>query len=243
MDPMRRRVLLQGSIAAAAAYAALFGRRGHAASGTVVESRPVADFDAVVWNLTGELQITQSGGESLSVEAEPSVVARIVTEVRQRRLVVEWKPGSNVQTRLPIRVRVGCKALRSLQLHGSGEARVDALSGADFALLVAGSTDVELAQLAVAALKVDVSGSGDVRFGGGRVERERIAIAGSGDVEALQLACRDADVSISGSGDVQVAASERLAVSISGSGDVRYRGSPQVMQRVTGSGSVQPIGG
>ena len=205
---------------------------------TAVESRAVSGFDEVSWDAVGELLIEQTNREHLSVEAEPAVLAKIVTEVRQHRLRIGFAPGQ-IQTQQPIRFRLEVKSLVVLEMHGSGEVRVGPLTATGLSLLLAGSENLHLARLRARTLVVRLDGSGAIAIGGGEVESQRIVLAGSGDYAALPLASRDADVSIDGSGNAQVAASERLAARISGSGNVDYWGDARVSTTVTGSGSVR----
>jgi len=205
---------------------------------TAVESRTVSGFDEVSWDAAGELLIEQTNREHLSVEAEPAVLSKIVTEVRQHRLWIGFGPGW-FETRQPIRFRLDVKSLVVLETRGSGEVRIGPLTTTGLSLRLAGSENLHLARLRARTLVVRLEGSGAMAIGGGEVESQRIVLAGSGDYAALPLASREADVSIDGSGNAQVAASERLAARIAGSGDVDYRGDARVSTTVTGSGSVR----
>lgn len=243
MDTMTRRIMLCGLVAAATGLTA--GRRAYSATdsattaATAVEQRPVSGFDAVAWSANGELFVEQTQRERLSVEAEPAVLAKIVTEVRQGRLWIGFAPG-RVETRLPIRFRLEVKALRALDARGSGEIRIGALTTTELSLLLAGSDNLQLARLGARTLQARLDGSGELAIHGGAVDTQRVVLAGSGSYAALPLASRLAEVAIEGSGDIHVSASERLHATIAGSGDVTYRGRPQVVQSVSGAGSVRP---
>src|SRR5439155_21795227 len=102
----------------AAALGCAMGRLA-AAAPTAIEQRPVGDFDSVLWNAAGELHIEQASREALSIEAEPAVLAKIVTVVRQRRLSIGFAPG-RVESRLPIRYRLTVGAVAGLGPRGSG---------------------------------------------------------------------------------------------------------------------------
>ena len=228
--PRRRGLLLAG--------VALLAGAACAADRTVVERRDLRGFDEVVWDIAGELLIEQTPSEYLSIEAEPSVHAKIVTSLKDRRLTISAVPGSRIETKLPIRVRIGMASPKRLQLRGSGEVRVGALAVGQFALALEGSCDVSLAGLNARRFELRLVGSGDVGVGGGKVDTLLVAVTGSGNVDTRRLASLVADVSIDGSGDVDVAAIERLAARISGSGDIRYRGEPAVAKSISGAGSV-----
>lgn len=209
------------------------------AAPTATEVRELAAFDEVVWDAAGELVVEQSGRERLSIEAEPAVLAKIVADVKQRRLRIGFAPGS-IQTRHPIRFRLELKDLLALETRGSGSVRIGALSTPTFLLVLKGSGDIQLARLSARSLEVRLAGAGNVAVGGGQVDSQRVAIDGSGSYAALRLGSRVAEVSIGGSGVVRVAASERLKAGIAGSGELLYRGQPQIAQSITGAGSVRP---
>lgn len=235
MDTTSRRAWLTAAFATLAAYGIddpLLGAT------PTVETRPVAGFDAVLWSAVGELHIEQTGRERLTIEAEPAVLAKIVTEVRQRRLSIGFAPGS-VETRQPIRFRLEVVALGALETRGSGTVRVGALSVPALSLRLGGSDEVHMARLAARTLDVRLDGSGDLSIGGGEVDVQRVEIGGSGLYAAPALASRQAEVSIDGSGDARLAARERLVARIAGSGDVRYHGNPRVEQSVSGAGAVR----
>jgi hypothetical protein len=234
MDMTTRRLVLTGMVAGALALTT----RGRAfAAPTAIEQRPVHDFDQVVWDATGELLIRQTDREHLSVEAEPAVLSKIVTQVRQRRLWIGFAPGS-IETRQPLRFVLEVKSLAALEALGSGDARIGPLSTQRLSLLLGGSNKVHLERLVARALAVRLAGSGEVAIAGGQVDSQRIVLEGSGDYLAARLASRDAEVVIDGSGNARIAASERLVARIAGSGDVHYLGDPQVSSDVSGAGSV-----
>lgn len=238
-DPISRRAWLADTMATLAGLGTCgtgFGAQ------TVVESRAVSGFHAVLWDAAGELVIEQTNREHLTIEAEPAVLAKVVTEVRQGRLVISFAPG-RVESRQPIRFRLELKALDGFESRGAGALRIGPLTTAALSLRLAGSDMLRLARLAAQSLDARLEGSGDVTIEGGQVERQQVVIAGAANYAAMPLASREADVAIDGSGDVRVSVAERLGVRISGSGDVLYRGRPRVSQIVTGAGEVRRLEG
>jgi hypothetical protein len=205
------------------------------------EERSVAGFDAVEWDALGELVIEQGSGEHLRIRAEPQVLPKILTEVRQGRLSIRLAPG-RLRTQLPIRIELGVKALRLLRTAGSGTVRVGTLSGETLELDLAAAGDVAVAALDVRRLDVHMGGSGDVTIARGRAETQQIAIPGSGRYLAARLTSRRARVSIEGSGSAELAVADTLDCEIAGSGEIGYRGSPVLRQNITGAGRVLPRG-
>lgn len=218
---------------------ALWSGTAHAqpAAATRSEERRVPGFDRVQWQLVGELRIEQGAQERLLIEAEPAVLAHIVTEVQQRMLSIRFAPG-RVETKLPIRVQLVVAELKVLALNGAGDVAIGPLRCNELRVLQAGSSELRLERLDAALLDLDLRGSGNVRIDAGAVATQRVALRGSGDYAAPHLQSRNAEVAIDGSGDALLAVSERLDARIRGSGDIRYRGRPQVRQQVSGAGEV-----
>lgn len=234
-----RRQLLGGAAALALAWP---GWRTAVGAGTALETRAVSGFDSVRLDGFGDLFIEQTQREHLELEAEPAVLARIVTEVRQRRLHIGFAPG-NLQTRLPVRFRLELKSLVDCESLGSGDIRIGRLTTPELSLSLRGSGDLHLAQLNARKLSVLSEGSGNVEIGGGTVQLQHIVLGGSGDYGAVRLASREAEVALSGSGEMRLAAADRLVATLSGSGDLHYLGAPRITQAIRGSGELRRLEG
>lgn len=208
-------------------------------AGAATETRDVADFDHVVVAVAGDVSIEQGPRETLTLEAEPAVLRRITTEIHDRRLVIGLVPG-RIETRQPIRMKLGVRALRALESHTAGAIRIGPLRSDALALVLTGSGSIRLDGLDDArSLDVRITGAGDVAIASGKVTAQQLAITGSGSYAAPRLASERADVAIAGSGEVQLAASRTLAVRIEGIGHVRYHGDPAVTRTIRGIGTVE----
>jgi hypothetical protein len=234
---VRRRQFGGAALMLAALGAATTGLRAQ----TQVEQRAVAGIRTVRWRIAGELAIEQTGRERLSVEAEPALLARIVTTVHDGQLEIRFAPG-RIETHQPIRIRLEVKALEALEADGAGMLRIGPLVTASLSLHLAGSESLSLDRLRARSLDARLDGSGELAIGGGEVEHQRIVIAGAADYAAPRLASREALATIEGSGTARLAATERLRVTIDGSGDVLYLGRPRVEQAGAGSGTVRRVG-
>lgn len=235
---MQRRAFVGRIVApVGVAFAGLLPVVRQFAAATRVENRDVSGFDAVLFDGVGDLTIEQTGRERLSVEAEPAVLEKIVTEVRGRRLIIRFE--GSVQTREPIRFRLQVSTLRSLEMRGSNHAQIGNLDSPLLALQLAGSGEVLLQRLAAREFELDIGGSGKVAVEAGTVEAQRVVIGGAGDYQAPGLASRQAEVSVRGSGGARIAVSERLVARVAGSGEIVYRGNPSVSRQVSGAGSIE----
>ena len=207
------------------------------AAGTAVEQRPVADIRRVVMRATGELIVRQGQRETLQVEAEPRLLPKIASEVRDGTLFLEFH-GSQINTAHPLVFRLTVKQLEGLDSVASADVRIGALRADSFLLRLTGSGEVGIETLDAARFETELSGAGTVRVDGGRVGEQTLRLRGSGDYVAGALQSRNARVSLDGSGDATVRAGESLVVRIAGSGDLRYFGDPRVEQVISGAGSV-----
>lgn len=237
-DPLRRRMLL-GSIALAAGAAS--ARRAFAAGDAGLDdTRRLAGLDAVDtidWAAIGELHVEQRTQPGVRVQAEPAVLAKIVTEVRGRSLHVSLAPG-RLQTEQPLRVRVALPTLAALRLRAPASARIGPLAVESLVLELDTAGDVRVERLDARRFDLQMHGAFDVQIARGRVDVQRIVLAGGGRYDAPGLESRRADVRIDGAGSAQLATRETLDARIAGSGEVAYRGDPLVRREILGAGTV-----
>src|SRR5918998_1316765 len=195
------------------------GRSGetNGSANVASESRDVSGFDEVELRGLGNLSIEQTGGESLTVEAEESVLPKLTSEVVNDRLIIGPKPGTTIRTSEQINYELTVENLNALEVSGSG--------------------DVEAEGIETDSLSVTVGGAGDVKTGGEANEQE-VDISGSGVYRAEDLESREAKVSVSGAGSAIVNASEELDAEVGGAGSVEYVGDPEIEQDVSAAGRV-----
>ena len=191
------------------------GGRTNGSANIASESRDVSGFDEVELRGLGNLAIEQTGGESLTVEAEEDVLPKLAAEVVNGRLIIGPKPGTTVRTSEPINFKLTVENLNALEVSGSG--------------------DVEAEGIETDRLAVTVGGAGNVKAGGEADEQE-VNISGSGVYRAEELESREAKVSVSGAGSAIVNASEELDAVVGGTGSVEYVGDPKVEQDVSAAG-------
>jgi hypothetical protein len=212
-------------------------------SGNVVsEVRDVSGFDAVELKGIGILTIEQGEREGIEIRADDNLIPEIVTEVKDRRLVITTRNKLFASTRpsRPIEYRVWLRDLTAAILSGAGEIHSAKVVSEDLNLRISGSGKLAFDSLTAVALNAEISGSGSGVVAGA-VDRLSIHITGSGDLRADALPCRVASVEVSGSGNTLLNVSDELDIRISGSGRVRYAGSPRISQRITGSGRITRV--
>ncbi len=206
------------------------------------ESRRVRDFYEVMLRGYGDMVVEQGDHESLVVEADPPVLRKIKSVVRNGRLVlsymswldpIELAPGS-------IRYHITMRNVSGIFISGMGTLRAAHIQTDGCRLEIGGSGEMEIDDLEARALIVSISCSGFVSIGG-QAQRQDVNISGSGKLEAAKLESHTADISISGSGEATIQVHEMLSAHIHGHGHILYRGQPQVRPDITGAGRIQHL--
>ncbi len=214
------RLLILSAVAAIAAcnYNPFENVGGGRSSNTVsMESRNVSGFSALSLETSGDLTISVTGKESLTIEADPSILSLLTSDVSGNRLTLGAQNGANLQTSQPIRYTLTVKDLNDVVLDGSGSITISGLAASNFSATINGSASIT------------VKGSAD---------NLTVNVNGSGSFDGSSLASKTVTVDDSGSGNVRVQASNTLNANVSGSGSVRYSGNPTVNSTVNGSGTV-----
>jgi hypothetical protein len=187
------------------------------AASVASESRDVSGFDEVELRGVGNLSIEQTGGESLTVEAEEDILPKLMTEVVNGRLIIGPEPGTTVRADEQINYELTVENLNALEVSGAASVEADGID-----------TD---------RLAVTVGGAGTITTGGDADEQE-VSVSGSGVYRAEDLESREAKISVAGAGSAVVNASEGLEADVSGAGSVEYVGDPTVERDVSGAGRI-----
>ena len=208
-------------------------------SGTVVtENRALGDISGVVLATTGTLQITMGTSEALTIEAEDNLLPYIQTDVKGDTLVIETRPGTDLQATRPINYYLTMDRLDTITISSSGDVEVGDLQTNALSVTISSSGDCTISSLNGTSLQVRISSSGNLEILAGQVEKQTINISSSGELDTKNMASRDAEITISSSGDASVQVSDYLSGRLSSSGNIYYIGNPQVNVSTTSSGRV-----
>jgi hypothetical protein len=203
------------------------------------EVRDVRDFSEVSLEGVGTLVIEQGETESLTIEAEPRVLRRIATEVRNGRLTI--RPDRSFETREPITYFLGVRELTGLELAGAGRIEVAQLSSDQLRFNGSGAGAVVIENLTANTL--DVTASGNVKAElAGTVDTQTVAVSDAASYAAADLMSRLASVTASGASQVIVNVTESLDARVSGAARVEYVGDPAVTEDVSAAGSIRNVG-
>ncbi|HEX6286288.1 MAG TPA: head GIN domain-containing protein [Acidimicrobiia bacterium] len=213
----------------------IIGVRG--SGNMTTENRDVVGFSEIVLESSGEVNIEMGDAESLTIEAEDNLMSHLTSDVENGQLVLGTS-GSIVTTR-NIVYTITATELSGITVAGSGDVEVADVTTTDFSTVISGSGTVDVTGLSADSLEVAISGSGQIDMTG-TADRIDVEIPGSGSFDGEEMESATADVSISGSGDAVVNVSETLNANVSGSGSIEYLGSPEVSSNISGSGSITP---
>jgi hypothetical protein len=210
------------------------------------QKRDVSPFSGISLRISGTVYIEQGSPQQVVIEAKPSTLEKIITEVKDEKLAIKFENHDNFWRNFnpgEIVIHITVPKIDDLGVSGSGDiVAKNGIKSENIVLSISGSGNIKLSDLKAEKVKASISGSGDIIINdGGVAENLSISIAGSGNVKAGGFEAKDVKVKVSGSGNSTVFATDNLDVRVAGSGDVYYSGTPSIDSSVAGSGSVKKI--
>jgi hypothetical protein len=203
------------------------------------EIRDVRDFQEVSLEGVGTLIIEQGETESLTIEAEPRVLQRIATEVRNGRLTI--RPDRSFETRESITYFLTIRELTGIELAGAGRVEAAQLSADQLRVNASGAGAVVVDSLSANTLDLTASGNVQTELAG-TVDSQTVEVSDAATYAAADLSSRLASVTASGASQVTVNVSENLDARVSGAARIEYIGDPAVTEDVSAAGSIRNVG-
>lgn len=200
----------------------------------------VEGFDAVSLGGHDEVVVTVGPAASVRATGDPGELDRLDIRIDGTRLHIGRKRDIALVGRggTPVTVHVSVPALVKAAVGGSGNMRIDGVTGSRFEADLAGSGDMQVGRIDVSEGRFSIAGLGGITAAG-RADSVHVDIAGSGDADLSALASRTARIAVVGSGDVHAQTSESADVNILGSGNVTVAGGATCAVRRHGSGEVR----
>jgi hypothetical protein len=206
-------------------------------SAVVQQVLPLAAFNKIDLQMSGNVTVQQGSRQHILVEAPKDLINNLKGEIKDSTWVITTISCMQYRGEY-LKIFVTLPTLESLQLSGSGDVvSKDVLSiPGKLRLAVNGSGSVDVAAQA-RQIEANIIGSGKIILQGSS-DMLNTGVNGSGSLRAFGLPVQTASVDIIGSGDTQVRVTAALSVNITGSGSVYYKGKPTLSVEVTGSGRV-----
>lgn len=238
-----RLLTLLPALALAACNAASSAADMDSHSGSIASQRSfdVGAFQSVALGGSNNVIVHVGGAPSVRAEGPAEALDRLDIRVEHGVLEIGQKHDWDWSSHKGATIYVTTPALEGATIGGSGNMRIDSVSGQRFAVSIGGSGDMEVGTLKVEDASFSVAGSGNVKAAGA-TGKIRISLVGSGDVDAGALDARNADVSVAGSGDAVVRASDNATLSLMGSGDIIVHGTAKCSISKMGSGDARCVG-
>lgn len=211
--------------------------RAHGAE-PVRQQHRISDATGVVIETVGDADIRPGQEASLTIEAEPDVLAALTFNVEKGTLFLRSK--GNFSTRHAVRYTIVLPRLQQLSSRGSGHVKASNFQGERLTVEASGSGDVVLDGIASRHLLLRLTGSGNIDAAG-KGDVLQAEISGAGDIHAERYPVTRAEAKITGSGEIRLDASTHLDAAIEGAGDIRYGGNPTVTRRISGAGRIDPL--
>ncbi len=203
------------------------------------ENRPVGNFTALASALSADVFYTQDPVYKVEITAQQNILDIIETQIVNNELTIKFRNDVRVKNHEHITVNVSSPTIDGLRISGSGSiVATDSIYSGDMNLTLSGSGNIRLNKLTGTALDANISGSGNISVLNGSVNSGKLKISGSGNIDVMNVPASSATTATSGSGEIRVNVSQSLDVIISGSGSVFYKGNPVVNTHISGSGKV-----
>ena len=207
------------------------------------QKREVPAFTEISLRIGANVHLKQGEPQSVEVKCSATTMAKLITEVSDRKLVIKyptdawfskWNPG-------PVDIYVTMPQIDALSISGSGSIFSEGkIESRILDATISGSGDIKLVDLKAEKVSASLSGSGNIHlFGKQNASELKAAISGSGNIKAIEFPADNVDVKISGSGNCWVNCTKKLNIKLAGSGNVTYRGNPSVDSSIAGSGKVK----
>lgn len=227
--------LLTGIVAASGCI----GDIGNKTGNVVNETKEVSGFNQVFLEGLGTLIITQGKTESLTIEADDSMIDHIKTSVSNNKLTISYINNPPVPTK-PVKFHLTVKNLNSIEISGAGKVNSNNLKVNSMNLSLTGAAEGKLTNFQAKTFVLIISGAGIINASG-KVNSQTITLNGAGKYNAPSLLSQSTSVTINGAGKSTVNATKTLNAIINGAGQVNYFGNPQLTQEIHGSGEINHV--
>lgn len=238
-----------------------------AAAERVARSYEINNVTEVIVGSANHLQVVQGSSDSLRVEGEPEVMARVKVDQDGQRLTLTLTDTQSHGFTLSSLFKhdtatfyLQLKNLDSLELGGASQGVIGKWTGKALKVHAGGASNVDLANLKLDALQVHLDGASDMDLQGLSTGTVEIHLSGASDAKATgqsqflkvdasgasnyhgkSLKAQRAELQASGASDIDAHVTEQLKADASGASDINYLGEPNVQMNSSGASDIKAI--
>lgn len=186
------------------------------------ENRPVTSFDKLQVSGAATVMITKSETASVKVEADESDMKKIITEVRNNKLIVKTKG----EIRHNFKVYVAYTVLNAMDVSGASSVKSSNTVNADkLNLTSSGASTIDL-QVSIKELKSTANGASTIQLNG-TAGNHVAEVDGAASLKAQTLVSASTDVKADGASTARVNASKKIKVVANGASSIFYSGNAE----------------
>jgi hypothetical protein len=186
--------------------------------------------------------LTQTGEESIEIEAEVNILPYVETNQEGEVLKIgfQQRAGELIITTKPVIIRLSVKDIYRLEISGGGNLDCKGLHVERLAVDVSGDGQARMMNLDAETLELSLSGSSDAIVSGA-ASSIRLDMSGGGNLNARELVSANATATMSGGGKAVLWVTGSLDADLSGGSRIRYLGTPLIDQITSGGSNVKPL--
>ncbi|MDR1611092.1 MAG: DUF2807 domain-containing protein, partial [Candidatus Symbiothrix sp.] len=192
------------------------------------QNREVSTFRKIQVSAGIDVYFTQGKTQSVRVKTENVDENNVVTEVKNKTLVVKMKDRKGFSfgiNKKSIKVYVSAPVLEGLSTSGGSDFYADDLKSEKFDIASSGGSDIHIKNLAVSGnIGISTSGGSDCNIKNLKTNTCKLAASGGSDIKIGIEASGDLLVVASGASDIELSGKVNSAsVSASGAADIDVR--------------------
>ncbi len=201
------------------------------------EKRDVSGINQISILGFGDLYIKQGDQESLTIEADNTILPMIETNVKSGKLSIGMKHHVAKDLVKTIQYYLTVKDINSIQLNGLSNLSIaDTIKTNELNLTLNGSGNANIA-IEVKKFTANIMGTGNINAKG-KAENQTITIRGSGNMNGGHLLGENGVIYTYGIGSAEVNIANNLNVNVFGIGEIKYHGNPKLTKKLSGTGEI-----
>jgi hypothetical protein len=192
-------------------------------------TRELDPFEQIEVNGVFNVFIGQGAKESIIIETEKSAQAAVITEVKDKKLVVSMKDNFDFDQIRKKNIYITVKQLSKVTNKGVGNLESTAdLNFKEFALECSGVGNTSLS-ITLDKFMAEMKSVGNVTLKG-KAKEAKINIKGVGNLYAFDFEVDKLDLDFSGVGNSEVNAVKELSINASSVGNLSYKGNAVILK-------------